>query len=533
MKPKLLVAALAAAGMISSGTAYALSLNPADWFHSERAAQSEAPQKLAQADRAAPNAPSANSGSSPATTMATAASSADAAQPAGRIEPPSTTGSVVIAPTTAPNWTEVVQRFGPAVVGVEVEGTREVGSADAPDIQNDPFFRFYRGLPIPQMPHGKVPVRGQGSGFIVGSDGIILTNAHVVRDADSVRVKLADRREYSAKVLGVDPATDVAVLKIDAKNLPTVQLGESERLHVGDYVLAIGSPFGFEESATSGIVSAKGRALPGDSYVPFIQTDVAVNPGNSGGPLFDAGGRVVGINSQIYSRTGGYEGLSFAIPIDVALRVKDQIVETGQARHAQLGVTIQELNQALADSFKLKNPNGALISSIAPDSAAQKAGLKPGDVILSFNGKPVEQSGDLAAMVGMTKPGAKVALEVMRDGKKQQIDATLGEAKPEQVASSESESPNANSGRLGLAVRPLDNDERKSARIDKGGLLVEDATGAARRAGIRPGDVILSVNGQSVDSVESLRDKVSGDNDKLALLVQRGNMRIFVPLNLG
>jgi len=258
-----------------------------------------------------------------------------------------------------------------------------------------------------------------------------------------------------------------------------------------------------------------------------------VNPGNSGGPLFDAGGRVVGINSQIYSRTGGYEGLSFAIPIDVALRVKDQIVETGQARHAQLGVTIQELNQALADSFKLKNPNGALISSIAPDSAAQKAGLKPGDVILSFNGKPVEQSGDLAAMVGMTKPGAKVALEVMRDGKKQQIDATLGEAKPEQVASSESESPNANSGRLGLAVRPLDNDERKSARIDKGGLLVEDATGAARRAGIRPGDVILSVNGQSVDSVESLRDKVGGDNDKLALLVQRGNMRIFVPLNLG
>jgi len=531
MKPKLLVAALAAAGMISGGSAYALSLNPKNWFHDEAAARTEA-QKLAQATEAQESKSSGDATRAPAHTAA-AASSSDPARSTDRIEPPSTTGSVVISPTTAPNWTEVVQKFGPAVVGVEVEGTREIGGDDGPDIQNDPFFRFYRGLPIPQMPHGKVPVRGQGSGFIVGSDGIILTNAHVVRDADSVRVKLADRREYTAKVLGVDPATDVAVLKIDAKNLPTVQLGESDRLRVGDYVLAIGSPFGFEESATSGIVSAKGRSLPGDSYVPFIQTDVAVNPGNSGGPLFDAGGRVVGINSQIYSRTGGYEGLSFAIPIDVALHVKDQILETGEARHARLGVTIQELNQALADSFKLKSPNGALISSISPDSAAQKAGLKPGDIILSFNGRPIEQSGDLAAMVGMSKPGAKVALEVMRDGRKQEIDATLGEAKPEQVASAESQRANSNSGRLGLAVRPLDRDERKSAHIDKGGLLVEDATGAARRAGIRPGDVILSVNGQSVDSVESLRDKVSGDDQNLALLVQRGNMRIFVPLNLG
>ena len=533
MKPKLLVAALAAAGMISTGTAYGLSLNPSDWFRDGHAAQADTPHKLAQSGETPRLAQSADAATRAPTTTASAASNAGDAPPATKIEPPSTTGSVVIAPTTAPNWTEIVKRFGPAVVGVEVEGTREVGAGDAPDLQNDPFFRFYRGLPIPQMPQGKVPVRGQGSGFIIGSDGIILTNAHVVRDADSVQVKLADRREYSAKVLGVDPATDVAVLKIDAKNLPTVQVGESDRLHVGDYVLAIGSPFGFEESATSGIVSAKGRSLPGDTYVPFIQTDVAVNPGNSGGPLFDAGGRVVGINSQIYSRTGGYEGLSFAIPIDVALRVKNQIIETGEAKHAQLGVTIQELNQALADSFQLKSPNGALISSIAPDSAAQKAGLKPGDVILSFNGTPVERSGDLAAMVGMSKPGARVSLEVMRDGKKQELDAVLGEAKPEQVASAESQSASSNSGRLGLAVRPLDRDERKSAHIDQGGLLVEDATGAARRAGIRPGDVILSVNGQSVDRVESLREKVSGDNDKLALLVQRGNTRIFVPLNLG
>ncbi|HEY0878702.1 MAG TPA: DegQ family serine endoprotease [Zeimonas sp.] len=528
MKPKLLVAALAAAGVISTGSAYGWSLNPTDWFQNDPATKAEEPQKLAQAGNAQ------STTRSPMTTAAAAASSS-AAQPADKVGPPSATGSVVIAPTTAPNWTEVVEQFGPAVVGIRVEGTRELGagSGPGPDLESDPFFRFYRGLPIPRMPQGEVPVRGQGSGFVISTDGLILTNAHVVRDADSVRVKLADRREFDAEVLGTDPATDLAVLKIDAKNLPTVQFGESDRLQVGDYVLAIGSPFGFEQSATSGIVSAKGRSLPGDTYVPFIQTDVAVNPGNSGGPLFDAGGRVVGINAQIFSRTGGYEGLSFAIPINVALRVKDQIVATGEAQHAQLGVTIQELNQALADSFKLQSPSGALISSIAPGSAAQKAGLKPGDVILSFNGEPVEQSGDLAAMVGMSKPGAKVSLEVMRDGRKQQIDAVLGEAQPEQMASAESPSTSANSGRLGLAVRPLDGEERKSAKIEQGGLLVEDATGAARRAGIRPGDVILSVNGQSVDSVESLREKIGGENDKLALLVQRGNMRIFVPLNLG
>ncbi len=521
MKPKLLVAALAAAGVISTGTAYGWSLNPTEWFQNERTAQEKEPQQLAQAQ------------TEPAMKTAAAAATASAAQSA--VEPPSTTGSVVIAPTAAPNWTEVVDRFGPAVVGIRVEGTRELGSArQGPDLENDPFFRFYRGLPIPRMPQGEVPVRGQGSGFVISADGLILTNAHVVRDADSVRVKLADRREFDAEVLGTDPATDVAVLKIDARNLATVQFGASERLQVGDYVLAIGSPFGFEQSATSGIVSAKGRSLPGDTYVPFIQTDVAVNPGNSGGPLFDAGGRVVGINAQIFSRTGGYEGLSFAIPIDVALRVKDQIVATGEASHARLGVTIQELNQALADSFGLESPSGALISSVAPNSAAQKAGLRAGDVVLSFDGQPIEQSGDLAARVGMSKPGSEVTLQIIRDGNKQQIQAVLGEAQAEQTASAAgAENQEKSAGRLGLAVRPLDRDERRSSKIEEGGLLVEDSTGAARRAGIRPGDVILSVNGQPVDSVESLREKAQSDTNKLALLVQRGEMRIFVPLNLG
>lgn len=518
MNPKLLVAALAAAGLISSGTAYGWSLNPTDWFRDDKAASADVPQRLAQADSG----------------TATAPATAGPARAADAIDPPSTTGTFVIEPTAAPNWTRIVDHFGPAVVGVQVEGTRELGADAGPDLESDPFFRFYRGLPIPRMPRGEVPVRGQGSGFLVDSEGLILTNAHVVRDADRVRVKLADRREFDAQVLGTDPATDVAVLKIDARNLPTVQFGESDRLQVGDYVLAIGSPFGFEQSATSGIVSAKGRSLPGDTYVPFIQTDVAVNPGNSGGPLFDAGGRVVGINAQIFSRTGGYEGLSFAIPIDVALRVKDQIVETGEARHAQLGVTIQELNQALADSFKLPSPSGALISSVVPNSAAQKAGLRPGDVILSFNGEPIEQSGDLAARVGMSKPDTEVTLEVIRDGRKQQIRAVLGEARTEQLAAAESSSPaDKSAGRIGLAVRPLDNDERRSAKIERGGLLVEGSTGVAQRAGIRPGDVILSVNGQPVDSVESLREKVSGDDARLALLVQRGDMRIFVPLNLG
>jgi len=296
-------------------------------------------------------------------------------------------------------------------------------------------------------------------------------------------------------------------------------------------VLAIGSPFGFEQSATSGIVSAKGRSLPGDTYVPFIQTDVAVNPGNSGGPLFDALGRVVGINSQIYSRTGGYQGLSFAIPIDVAVRVRDQILATGSVRHARLGVTVQELNQGLAESFKLESPSGALVSSVAPGSAAEKAGLRAGDVVLSLNGERVERSGDLAAMVGKARPGDRVTLEVVRQGKRQQMTAVLAElstgaADPEQKAPERSES------RLGVAVRPLAPEERQVTRL-RGGLVVEDVSGAAERAGIEPGDVILSVNGRPVDTVEQLRALVNGDARQLALLVQRGDLRIFVPVRLG
>jgi len=373
-------------------------------------------------------------------------------------------------------------------------------------------------------------VRGQGSGFIVGRDGIILTNAHVVRDASEVTVKLSDRREYKAKVLGSDPATDVAVLKIDAHDLPVVSLGNPKQLGVGDYVLAIGAPFGFEQSATSGIVSAKGRSLPGDAYVPFIQTDVAVNPGNSGGPLFDANGAVVGINSQIYSQTGGYQGLSFAIPIDVALSVKNQILATGKVSHARLGVTVQELNQALADSFKLPEPEGALVSSIARDSPAARAGLQPGDVILSYNGEPIIRSGDLPALVGMAKPGDKASIEIWRGGKKETLTATLAGAS-EKVATADDDAAPAQ-GKLGVAVRPLTPDEKQQARLS-GGLVVEDAAGAAARSGIQPGDIIVAVNGTAVNSVADLQKQLGQGKQQLAVLVQRGEDKIFLPVKLG
>ncbi len=485
-----LIAALVAAGLASAGTAWGWSLNPADWF-----ARTSAPAQ------GAPTAPAGD------------------------------TAPSLVAPINAPDYRTIFQRFGPAVVGITVEGTVPAAQSRAPDLENDPFFRFYRGLPIPPSPRGDTPMYGQGSGFIVSDDGLILTNAHVVRDASSVSVKLADRREFEARVLGVDPATDVALLRIAAVGLPVVQLGDPSQLAVGDYVLAIGSPFGFEQSATSGIVSAKGRSLPGDAYVPFIQTDVAVNPGNSGGPLFDARGRVIGINSQIYSRTGGYQGMSFAIPIDVAVRVKEQILATGSVRHARLGVTVQELNQGLAESFRLDSPRGALVSGVAAGSAAEKAGLRAGDVVLALDGERIERSGDLAAMVGRSKPGDRVTLDVVRQGKRETLTAVLAEL-PSSTETVPQQSPERSERRLGVAVRPLAPQERQATRLNAG-LLVEDVSGPAQRAGIEPGDVILSVNGKPVATVEQLRGLVNGDARQLALLVQRGDLRIFVPVRLG
>jgi serine protease Do len=457
-----------------------------------------------------------------------------------------TSGSVAGA---LPGFAQITRQNGPAVVNISVSGTRHASAASGDEDDDtpaaaqqridpeDPFYQFFRqfGIPAPgmqqrQMPRD-VPVRGEGSGFIVSPDGIVLTNAHVVKDADSVTVKLTDRREFKAKVLGSDPKTDVAVLKIDAKNLPTVKIGDTRSLNVGEWVLAIGSPFGFENSVTAGVVSAKGRSLPDDSSVAFIQTDVAVNPGNSGGPLFNERGEVVGINSQIYSRSGGYQGLSFAIPIEVATHVKDQIMATGKVEHARLGVMVQEVNQTLADSFGLDSPEGALVSNVEKGGPADKAGLQSGDVIRSVNGQKIVGSGDLPAYVGMAAPGARLDMEVWRQGKKVDLVASLGNAsdKAAKVASS---GDKASHGKLGVSLRPLQPDERKQIGAE-GGLLIEQAQGPAAKAGIQPGDVLLAVNGTPAKDVEQVRSAIAKAGKSVALLVQRDGTRIFVPVQLG
>jgi serine protease Do len=434
---------------------------------------------------------------------------------------------------TAPNYRAIVARNQAAVVGITTAGpmntssAQEFGFGNPNDDNDNPLSQFFHGRPGPRN-HGMA--HAQGSGFLISSDGLVLTNAHVVDGAKEVSVKLSDHREFKAKVLGADRSSDIAVLKIDGHDLPIVQLGNSDQLGVGDYVLAIGEPFGLEETATAGIVSAKGRSLPGDGYVPFIQTDAAVNPGNSGGPLFDANGAVVGINAQIYSNSGGYQGVSFAIPINLAVQIKDQIVKTGKVVHSRLGVEVQTLNQSLADSFKLKAPNGALVAKVAPDSAAAQAGLKVGDVILKYNGSPIFDAGQLSARVGVTAPGEKAALEVWRDGKTLSLTATIGNAA--QLASEEGGSSASEPARLGLALRPLNPEERQQAGVP-GGLVVEDAQGRAAEAGIQPGDVVLSVDGAPVHSVAQLREMVQKHDKQIALLIQRGEARLFVPVTLG
>ena len=443
----------------------------------------------------------------------------------------------------APDFSAITDRYGPAVVNISVSGVKQAAADDEapaaargglpPGVDpNDPFFEFFRRFQGPQpRGQGDEVVRGQGSGFVVSADGLILTNAHVVRDASEVIVKLTDRREFKAKVLGADTKTDVAVLKIDVQNLPTVPLGRARDLKVGEWVLAIGSPFGFENSVTAGVVSAKGRSLPDDSFVPFIQTDVAVNPGNSGGPLFNSRGEVVGINSQIYSRSGGYQGLAFAIPIELATQVKNQIVATGKARHARLGVSIQEVNQTLADSFKLDSPEGALVSAVEPGGPAAKAGLKAGDVIRQVNGQRIVASGDLPALIGQSAPGSQVTLEVWRQGRRESLTAQLGDAgeKKAQVAQAGS---GAEQGKLGLARRPLQAQEQREGGVSQG-LVVVDVGGPAERAGVQPGDLLMAVNGTPVQSVEQVRAAVAASAKSVALLIRRDGDTLFVPVRIG
>jgi serine protease Do len=434
------------------------------------------------------------------------------------------------ARVAVPDFTSIVEENGAAVVNISVTGKGEKSAAaEAQGLDpNDPFSEFFRQF-RGQMPREQGPTHGLGSGFIVRADGVILTNAHVVAEATEVIVKLTDKREFKAKVLGIDKPSDVAVIKIDANNLPVVKLDRADDVRVGEWVLAIGSPFGFDNSVTSGIVSAKARALPGDNYVPFIQTDVAVNPGNSGGPLFNMKGEVIGINSQIYSRSGGYQGLSFAVPIDVALKVQDQLLQHGRVTRGRLGVGIQDVNQALADSFGLKKPAGALVSSVENDSPAARAGLQAGDVIVRYNGIEVATSVQLPALVSNTAPGGVARLDIVRKGENRQLEVTIGELKSEKVAVADSAV--AERGRLGVAVRPLSPEEKR--QVGAGGLVVENATGAAATAGIQPGDVILSVNNTPVSNVEQLKQLIAKAGKRIAILVQREDAKMYVPVDLG
>jgi len=471
---------------------------------------------------------------------------------------PATPAAALVAPSPAapggalPSFAQITAQNGAAVVNISVTGSTKAAMANdddddddsqptarqgrGPQIDpNDPFYEFFRQFGMPgagAQGRPNVPTHGLGSGFIVSPDGLVLTNAHVVKGASDVTVKLTDRREFRAKVLGSDPKTDVAVLKIDAKDLPVVRLGSTRDLQVGEWVLAIGSPFGFENSVTAGVVSAKGRSLPDDSLVPFIQTDVAVNPGNSGGPLFNARGEVVGINSQIYSRSGGYQGVSFAIPIELAAKIKDQIVATGKVRHAQLGVAVQEVNQAFAESFQLDKPEGALVASVSKGSPAEKAGLQPGDVIRQIDGNAIVASGDLPAWVGQAQPGQQAKLSVWRRGQPVELTATLGDASDKAGSKQARAEEAVGKAQLGLSLRPLDADERREVGVSEG-LVIEQARGPAAAAGVQPGDVLLAINGAPAKNIEQVRTAMAKAGKSVALLIERDGNKIFVPVRLG
>ena len=438
-----------------------------------------------------------------------------------------------------PEFADMVERFAPAVVNVSSTLTPKSrkSEVDPRDPMNDFFRKFMPRRP--QIPRDE-DEESLGSGFIISADGYILTNAHVIDAADEIVVRLVDKREFRARLIGADKRTDVALLKIDATNLPRVTIGDPNRLRVGDWVVAIGSPFGFEQSVTAGIVSAKGRSLPDESLVPFIQTDAAINPGNSGGPLFNLRGEVVGINSQIYSETGGFMGLSFSIPIDVAMDVQNQIRTVGRVTRGRIGVLIQEVTRDVADSFALKAPQGALISAIEPDSPAAKAGLQVGDVILRFEGRPVIASADLPRIVGSSKPGARANVQLWRHGGMRDAVLTVAEFPedqddaPRQLPVKRSEPPG---NRLGLVVTPLNGEQRRHYRSE-GGVAVKDARGLAARAQLRPGDVVVSGTrkGSQSDfrSVEQF-NRFAGSIDhgeSISLLVRRGDAQSFVSLRV-
>jgi serine protease Do len=433
-----------------------------------------------------------------------------------------------------PDFTALMKQQGPAVVNVITKREPARNTRNQPgQAPEDPLAEFFRRFMPDQPERGPGPGQGLGSGFIISKDGLVLTNAHVVAGDGEVTVRLADaKREFKAKVIGADERTDIAVLKIDAKDLPTVKLGKSSALQPGEWVAAIGSPFGFENTITAGIVSATGRSLPAETYVPFIQTDVAVNPGNSGGPLINLAGEVVGVNSMIYSQTGGYMGVSFAIPIEVALEVSKQLQSEGKVTRGRLGVRIQPMTKELAQSFRLKEPDGALIASVDPGSPADKAGLKPGDVVLAFNGTQIDDANKLPRLVAATKPGQSATLRIWRDGKAEEMKFTAAELVAETRTPKPAPDKATKPNRLGLVVSELPPAQRRALGIEYG-LVVESAE--ASRTPLRPGDVIVGVGRESFKSLEDFNRLIGEQKqgDTVALLVRRGEATVYVPVEVG
>lgn len=436
-----------------------------------------------------------------------------------------------VATTQLPDFVQLVEKYGKGVVNIStvrearvVEGAEPFGF----DERHAEIFRRF-GFPFPfgGGPRQEPERRGTGSGFIISADGLILTNHHVVDGADEIKVRLTDNREFTGKVLGSDAKTDIAVVKIDAKDLPYLTMGNSDELKVGEWVAAIGSPFGLDNTVTSGIVSAKSRKLPSDQYVPFIQTDVAVNPGNSGGPLFNMKGEVVGINSQIFSTSGGFMGLSFAIPSNLAMQIKDQLVKNGKVTRGRIGVVIQSVTQDLAESFGMKTPKGAIVSQVEKDGPAAKAGLQEGDIITAVNGRAIDDSVDMPVIIGSMAPGSIAKLSIIRNNKDITLDVKVEEAPNESASSNASKTAAAN--KLGVTVRPLNDEEKAKAETE--GLLVTESTGAARKAGIREGDIIVNVNGVKIKKTDDLA-RVLEKNKNLRVLVQRRDGRIFIPVRL-
>ncbi|SCK23271.1 DegQ family serine endoprotease [Vogesella sp. LIG4] len=444
---------------------------------------------------------------------------------------------VLSAPLSSlPDFTQLVEEQGKAVVNIRTVGTvRQMVRELPPGMENDPFSEFFRQFAPPQLREYRTG--GLGSGFILSADGYVLTNAHVIADADEMIVTLGDRREFKAKVIGSDARTDVALLKIDAKGLPFVQLGKSDALKVGEWVLAIGSPFGFENTVTSGIVSAKGRHLPDESYVPFIQTDAAVNPGNSGGPLFNMKGEVVGINSQIYSRSGGFMGISFAIPIDVAMTVVDQLKQGGKVSRSRIGVGIQPLNKELASSFGLQDAKGTLISNVEKGGPADKAGIKSGDVVLRLNGELLDSSDDLPRMLGSIRPGSKVDMELWRNRKLLKLSVVTAELQDEDPRTAERayrgkpQGEESVGNRSGLSVQALPAAQLQKLGV-KFGLLVRGVQGPAADAGMQAGDVIVGVSGEDLASVGQLQQAINAvpAGGSVALRVLRQGEPLFIAL---